>query len=284
MKVTTLVENTVLEEKSNLHVEHGLSFFIEHNGQKILLDLGYSDLFLKNAKKLNCNILDVDICIITHGHYDHGGFAGGMRSFFEQNKKAKLYMKTEALGNYWSIKPEKKQYIGLDLETIKKNKDRIVLLNNLTEISKGLFIVTKIEKRYKTPLGNKTLLKKENEEFVPDDFLHELIVVFKDREGLIIITGCAHSGVLNMVDTVKKVFPNEKIKGIIGGFHLANFATGLMNEDEKSVKTIGKKLYRISSLNKIYTGHCTGEVAFNVLKLELSQKLYFIKTGSVFEI
>jgi 7,8-dihydropterin-6-yl-methyl-4-(beta-D-ribofuranosyl)aminobenzene 5'-phosphate synthase len=83
MKISVLCENTT--KKENILSEHGLSLFIETEKHKILFDMGQSDAFLKNAKTLGIDLSTVDIAILSHGHYDHGG---GLRAFLEYNEKA----------------------------------------------------------------------------------------------------------------------------------------------------------------------------------------------------
>ena len=93
MKITCLAENTT--SRPDIEAEHGLSLYIETNGKKILFDMGQGELFIRNAKRLGIDLSDVDIAVISHGHYDHGG---GLRSFLEINKKAPVYISEHAFG------------------------------------------------------------------------------------------------------------------------------------------------------------------------------------------
>lgn len=98
MLIKTLVEDTSISPE--LSSEHGLSIYIEANHRKILFDTGASNLFLQNANKMGVTIKDVDIAIISHGHYDHGA---GLRTFLEENEKACVYLHNRAFDPYFSI-------------------------------------------------------------------------------------------------------------------------------------------------------------------------------------
>lgn len=94
MLIKTLVENTSISK--DFGSEHGLSLYIETKKHKILFDVGASELFLKNAKKLDVSIADVDFLVISHGHYDHGG---GLKSFLHENTKVEVFLHRLAFEN-----------------------------------------------------------------------------------------------------------------------------------------------------------------------------------------
>ena len=109
MRIVNLVENTVCD--NGCGAEHGLSYYIETKKHKILMDTGASDLFLKNAKKLGIDLTKVDILVLSHGHFDHGG---GILSFAEINSTAKIYVQESAFGGFYKEEQEGYRYIGLD--------------------------------------------------------------------------------------------------------------------------------------------------------------------------
>ena len=102
MRIKVLAEDT--SSNSSMKSEHGLSLYIETMGKKILFDTGASNLFLENAEKMGISIKDVDLAVISHGHYDHGG---GLRGFFEENDKAKVYIHKKAFEPHFSKRSEK---------------------------------------------------------------------------------------------------------------------------------------------------------------------------------
>lgn len=274
MKVVTLMENTV--QDSGLLKEHGLSLYVEKDNKKILIDTGKTGKFIENAKKLNIDIKDIDIVILSHGHYDHGG---GLIDFFKINNKAKIYLKRETKEDMYSCYDEKKRYIGVDKLIFEIYKDRLNFIDEFTEIYENIFIITDIKKEYATPQGNQNLYIRNGKRYEKDNFQHELILVIREKSGITIFTGCAHSGILNMIKTVKKVFKKEKIKAIVGGFHLMIMSSDRsISYNKEEIKIIGKKILE-ENIQKVYTGHCTGEEGYIELKKILENKIDYIYTG-----
>ncbi|WP_315116019.1 MBL fold metallo-hydrolase [uncultured Clostridium sp.] len=279
MKVIALMENTKVGE--DLTCEHGLCLYIEFGDRKILLDTGCSGSFVSNGEKLGVNIQEVDMTVLSHGHFDHGG---GLLAFFSSNNLGKVYLKKKALKDYYSDRNGKKAYIGINKDVAEDNLHRLQFVDEFTQIDKNIFIVTDILKEYPLPQGNDNLYKEEKcgEEktrFIKDDFQHELILVFKAEDGLVIFTGCAHNGIINIIKTVKSLFPEENIKGIVGGFHLMVEGKwdGLCMKDEY-IDHISQEIIE-EGIEKVYTGHCTGEKGYARLKEKLGDRVEYLSTG-----
>lgn len=269
MRITTLVENGLHPTWDELKAEHGLSFFVEHQNQVFLSDVGQSGNFADNAGKLGIDLNQVDALAITHHHYDHGG---GLSCFMQKNSTAKVFLRWAEKVDYIAKSPLKPaRYIGLDQAVLDHFADRIIYLNNDQEILPGIHLLTKIPQVYPKPGGDQRLKTKSGRKIQPDAFEHELVTVLMGEEGLVILTGCAHNGVLNMIAAAKAAFPGRPIRAVIGGFHLKH-------EDEKSVKRIGELLVEMK-VPAIYTGHCTGEESFLVLESVLGENLHRLHTG-----
>lgn len=280
MKITCLIEN--LTDNPDMAGEHGISYFIERNGFNVLFDTGASGVFVENARKMNVDLENLDAAVLSHGHYDHGG---GLESFFEANTKSQLYLRENADGDYYlKYLIFFKKYIGLDKELLKKNSDRIKFLDKNTEIIPGIHLIIDIKIRYPIPGGNKYLFQKKNNKLLKDDFSHELMMVIEEEDGIVLISGCSHHGILNMVETAQDIFPNKKIKAVFGGFHLIE--SPLLNnmvDSKAQVKKIGQKLLEYP-VDKVYTGHCTGEKAYSILKEIMEDKLEYFATSNVVNI
>jgi 7,8-dihydropterin-6-yl-methyl-4-(beta-D-ribofuranosyl)aminobenzene 5'-phosphate synthase len=273
MRITTLVENSPNPHHSALIPEHGLSFYIEHRGHTFLSDVGASDIFAKNARLLGLDLARVEALAITHHHFDHGG---GLPHFFEENQQAKVYMcqsESEDVIVKSLFKPD--WYVGLDQSVLKKYTDRIIYLAENREILPGVHLLLNIPLLYPKPGGSKRMKIKIGRKTIEDTFDHEMATVLEGDDGLVLLTGCAHRGVLNMIAATKAAFPDLSIKAVIGGFHL-------VWDNKMRIKQIGKALLE-SDIPVISTGHCTGAPACSVLKTILGDRFSLMHTGQVYE-
>lgn len=279
MKITVLTENNPDFSNSALIHEHGLSLHINFQEKNILFDAGITDAFAKNAATLGTDLAAVDVAVISHHHYDHGG---GLADFLAMNNKAKIYLKRAPAGDgYFKALGFFKRYIGLEPGLLEKHSDRFVFVDNDIEIFPGVFLFPKIEIIYPKPKGNRYLYLKQGSSWQRDDFSHELLMVLKDHDGLTIISGCSHNGVLNMIDTATKKFDEVLVKALIGGFHLVGLPMfNTMAGSKEEVAEIGRKTLRYP-IERVYAGHCTGQKAYHVLKGVMGEQLDQLHTGKV---
>lgn len=272
MKVITLMENNKIRE--DLKSAHGLSLYIETNDLKILFDLGPNNKYISNAAKLNVNLEEIDILVISHGHYDHGS---GLKKFLKINSKAKVYLSEEAFSKHYKIL--RGLYIPIG---IKKPKDleRIHFIDLDQSITPNIKLYSNVE-YVKQVIGDTSLLRNVNGLYELDRFDHEIYLVIKEDDKLVLFSGCSHKGIENIIETIEKR-QNSKLTHIIGGFHLSHY------DPEDLIQTtylegLGKKLIESSS-SKFFSCHCTGDEAFNALKKQMEDNLNKIMTGSTIEI
>ncbi|WP_171361164.1 MBL fold metallo-hydrolase [Vibrio pectenicida] len=242
----------------------------------IVFDTGNGRTFCDNARLLDVDIAEVGLVVLSHRHHDH---CNGTSHFIEVNSKAKIYMRACEDQNYYFQAFGIRTSVGMDKAILERNSHRIEFIKNTTEIAPNIYIVTKIDKKYPQPLGNKYLYTQSKTGFERDKFNHELILVIKEEDGLVVFTGCAHSGVLNMVETVVNLFPEQKIKAVVGGFHLVGLPVfNSIGGSKQDIEVIGQVLAEYP-IDKFYTGHCTGMKAYAILKQVLSDRLEYIPTG-----
>lgn len=253
MRITSLAENTSLND--NIGHEHGLSLYIETNKDKILFDMGQTELFSENAKKLGIDLSQVDIAVLSHGHYDHGG---GLKQFLSINDKAPIYI------NQYAFEPHyngKEKYIGLDVSL--QNNERIIYTDNFYKIEDGLTLHSCNDRTKHIELGSFGLNMLINDEMFPDDFRHEQYLLIEENGKRILISGCSHKGILNIAEWFSPDI-------LIGGFHFSKLPL------DNTLK--GYAEYLNSFDTEYYTCHCTGTEQFGFMKKYMN-KLNYLSTG-----
>lgn len=256
LKIIVLAENT--SEYKNLGCEHGLSLYIETAKHRILFDTGQSELFSINAKKLGVDLSKVDIAILSHGHYDHGG---GLKNFLNINKTAPVYINKNAFGAFYN---GAEKYIGLCDEL--KKADRLIITDDMVVIDDELSLSTCNSRPKFYDLGSFGLNKLVDGKFIPDDFLHEQYLYINDNNKKVLISGCSHKGILNIVNWFD-------VDVIIGGFHFSKLPL-----DEKLKEYAN---YLSGFKTEFYTCHCTGLEQYEFMKQYLDN-LDYLSTGKTF--
>lgn len=272
MKVITLMENGKISK--DLKSAHGLSLYIETEGKKILFDLGPNNKYINNAAKLGVNLEDVDILVISHGHYDHGS---GLKKFLMINKKAKVYLSKEAFSKHYKVL--KGLYIPIG---IKKPKDleRIYFVDLDQSITKNIRLYSNVE-YIEQIIGDASLLASVNGSYEPDRFDHEIYLVIKEEDNLVLFSGCSHKGIENILLTIEER-QKAKFTHIIGGFHMSHYDPQDLIQTTY-LETLGQRLVT-NSTSKFLSCHCTGDEAFNALKKQMTDNLDRIMTGSIIDI
>lgn len=270
MIIKTLVENISLNK--NIKSKHGLSLYIETSLHKILFDLGSDKLIFENARKMGINIEDIDIVVISHGHFDHGG---ALKTFLSINKKAKIYVSKFAFECYFIKFLGMKFNIGLDVSL--KNHERIVLTDDFTSISPSLILFSNVTGRKLFSPINKRLYKKLGKYLVLDDFNHEQNLIILENNKSLLVSGCCHNGIINTLDKALELAYDPDY--IISGLHLMkiNLKKHGYLVDETSEELIKRKAI-------LYTCHCTGYPIFERMQVKMKDKIKYLSCGSIIEL
>ncbi len=264
MVITSLVENTA---NSGLKARHGLSLYIETKSHRILFDLGPDETLFENAEKMNIDIASVDTVIISHGHYDHGGALG---RFLKRNSSATVYVQRKAFEPHYSKTLFFKTSIGIDPKW--KAHGQVVILDGDYKIDEelSLFTVDKTEKFYSP--ANDALYDKNGR----DTFSHEQNLIITENH-TVVIMGCGHAGVVNIMEKTE----NSKPYFCIGGFHLFNPLTK-KTVSENLLDEIAKELQKYKD-TQFYTCHCTGKEAYQYLSQKM-KNMHYMSCGERLEI
>lgn len=267
MKIIVLSDNRAVS--SDYETEHGLSIYLETESYKYLLDTGASEIFIRNAKKMNINLDDIDYVFLSHGHADH---VGGLNYFLEINQKAKIVISQLLFEQQYFSSRNGFHEISVDFD-VEKYRHRLILIDGNKTISDEIQVLTNISNKYATPKGNRHLMRKNRQEntLIVDDFSHEIIIVC-GKQDLLVFTGCAHKGVLNILDTVSNAI-QSRIRLTVGGFHLLDAKNPDIYENNEEINEICEILKRDYPDTYFITGHCTGNVQSEQLKKTLDTQI-----------
>lgn len=267
MRIVNLIENTI--GAAGLTPEHGLSFYIETEKHRLLMDAGASELLVENAGRKNIDLSLVDMVILSHGHYDHGG---GLPYFNRINDEAKIYMKKTALNDYYSYH-DRYRYIGID-KAIGDYKN-VVFSDDNTVIDEELELFSDI--CYYEPISNnnRKLKKYEKGEYIQDEFEHEQCLIIREKDKEILFSGCAHHGILNIIKSYVSEYGRAP-NAVISGFHLKK-KEGYDESDKEGFLKLAESLNEYDTL--FYTMHCTDVLPYEIMKEVLGDKLFYLHCG-----
>lgn len=260
MKLQLLIENTA--SAPDIRAEHGLSIYIETGAHRILFDMGQSGGFADNAEKMHVELARVDIAILSHGHYDHGG---GLSRFFEVNDLAPVYMQRTAFEPHFAVDG---RYIGLDPAL--KASGRIKFVDEYLQLDAGLELHSSAGMPLLHGAARAGMFVKRGEALLPDDFRHEQYLSIYEGGKRIAISGCSHNGILNIAEWLK---PDV----LVGGFHF---------KDVDPLSETGRALL-IQTADELsayptayYTCHCTGRAQYALMHTRMGERLHYLASGA----
>lgn len=253
MKITCLLENTVAASPAGAKVgaEHGLSLYMETEDRRVLFDMGQTDLFARNAEVLGIDLSSVDVAVLSHGHYDHGG---GLSAFLEINQTAPVYLTDTAFLPHYN---GSQKYIGLD--TTLAEHPRLRRVSGDVDLGSGLTLLTRGSRPRNHSLGSFGLTERVGDAFLPDDFRHEQYLLIEEGGRRVLFSGCSHAGIRDIVEWFS---PDV----LIGGFHVSKMVLG------EELTALGEALATHGT--DYYTCHCTGEAQFAFLRERMPRLRY----------
>ena len=272
LEITILSENTV-GGTQGLIGEWGLSMLVEAAGRKILFDTGGRGSLVPNASALGLDLKLVDALVLSHGHYDH---TGGMQSFLRLRGKTQIYAHSKIFAGHYSS-PEQPRYIGVPYtrEELESLGAEFILLDEPREIYPGVWVsgeiprVTDFEK-----VEERLFCLEGNKKIIPDPFQDDMSLFCVIHNSLVIVLGCAHAGLVNIVEHARNVTGINKVYGIIGGTHLGPAS------DIQQEATIA--FLQSLDLQFLAANHCTGLPMITRLANIFGSRFHFAPTGASF--
>jgi 7,8-dihydropterin-6-yl-methyl-4-(beta-D-ribofuranosyl)aminobenzene 5'-phosphate synthase len=270
MKLTVLIDNNTLIDRYFL-AEPGVSYLIEDGGKKILFDVGYSDAFITNARKLSINLLDVDEVVLSHGHLDHTwGLEALVRLYSEATGEKLPVKKPRLVAHPLALSPKKSKRLAQLGTLLAKDKlssfFQLELRRAPLYLTERLVFLGEIERtnnfEAQKPLGKVIEDGVEKDDFLVDD----TALAYQSARGLIIITGCSHSGICNITEYARKVCSIQEVADIIGGFHLLNPPAAQLQGTLEYLKTLQP--------GAVHACHCT----------DLNSKIALAKVANIQEV
>ena len=265
ISITTLIDDIPSE---NLRSEHGLSLWINYGEKRILFDTGQSNLLLRNAKILDIDLANTDAIVISHGHYDH---TGGLSSVLNIASKAKIYLHHAATEAKFSQKVSRAKSIGMSDSAKKAIQGRhIIWTVTPAQLFPGIVVTGQVPRINNfEDVGGAFFLDENCRK--SDKLLDDQTLFIESAKGLIVVFGCAHSGVVNTLDYISKSTGQNKIYAVIGGMHLVNAS------QIRIANTI--EAFKKYEIQKIVPLHCTGQGAVENFKNVFGDKCLYLGTG-----
>jgi len=258
LSLTVLVDNTTLTDH-DYWGEAGLSYLLETDGRKILFDTGLSGLFLANAKKMEIDLGDLDVLVLSHGHIDHtGGLFALARHLAHATPETRQPRVPELIAHprcFWQKEKDGRKNGSAVSEEEVRRQFPVTLSDKPVWITDDLVFLGEIPRKlaFEREDPGKRMIHRPDGKTEPDEMLDDSALAYRSLEGLVIITGCSHAGICNITEYAREVCGEQKVRDIIGGFHFIRPEPERMN---KTAAYLGKL-----SLKALHACHCTSLMA-----------------------
>ena len=271
--VTALIENAPAEH-NGLHNEHGLSFHVAVDGLNILFDCGASDKILHNARVLGIALKDIDLVVLSHSHYDHGG---GFRSVAAESGVSRVVTGEGYFLPKYSREGIRHAFLGVDFDEAYLAASRIghEVCGDLLQLGESCWAVGNfLREAGDENIPEKFVVRKDGA-FLPDAFADEVCLAVRMGDGVAVLAGCAHPGILNILDTVEKRL-RLPVRAVWGGTHLVNAGIGRVRKTLARLREMGVELVGMS--------HCSGDLAPRLVEEDGQLCGCPLRTGDAVEI
>jgi len=272
LKITVLIENSVARTM-DIVGEHGLGLWVETPGHRFLYDTGQTGALVRNAQVLGVPLKEADAVVLSHGHYDH---TGGLREVLKAiGRPVPVYAHPDLFSPHRVSDPER--YVGVPFARaeIEACGADFRWVDRATEIFPRVWAGGAVPRTNAFERGDPRMYVVEQGQRVPDPLADDLSLYLSTDTGLVILTGCAHAGLMNIVEHARTVTGQERVRAVIGGTHLGPAAPEQREETVRFLKDLGLEL--------LAAGHCTGQAVAARLSAEFGPRFSFGGTGLTYE-
>ncbi|AHF79791.1 MBL fold metallo-hydrolase [Thermococcus paralvinellae] len=272
-RIYTLVEDYSGYESPFLG-HHGISFLIEHRGKRILFDVGQSEKpILYNMDILGLELESIDYIFLSHCHYDH---TGGLLGMLKVIKKRISVIAHPLIFRRHFITEPYLRHVGIPFskEEIEKFAE-LYLVDEPFQIIEDIYSTGEIRKREDFEKVALELYTLENGKLVRDELLDDMSLVIKTSQGLVVVSGCSHAGIVSIIKRAIEITGIKKVRAVIGGFHLIDVSSERIKQTVKAFQELG--------VEEVYTGHCTGLKAEAEFLKAYGDRFHKLHSGLVIE-
>lgn len=277
MKLISLIDNTAVDEK--LYSENGMSFYLEFGGKNYLIDAGLTGKAAENARRMGLPVQELDSVVITHNHSEH---IGGIDSFMKLSPDAVIYLRAGAQTECFRKNGLFKEAVGAGKGFFRKYAKNLVLFNSFSEVAEGFYLASCEVFDEKNINPDRSCFSLDGRKQLPYDMSDESFAVIfpkkRKADGLVIVGGCFHCGVQNILETIKQCWYGIPVLAIVGGFHFMGTNPKTLGCSAEYVTAQARAL-KLSNAEKIYACHCTGFKGFDIMDEILGDKLMYIGGG-----
>lgn len=260
VRITVLSDNTV--NHPGLMGEHGLSFLIERGDKVLLFDTGQGQVLRTNAERLKIDLSRVRNVVLSHGHYDH---TGGLKTVLAQGREVSVFAHPEVLGKKLSIRKGQRRAIGIPWSQAELEHAGAVfhLSTEPMDVADGMMTTGQVRRITEFEDVDPAFYVEQDGKVVHDDLMDDLSLIVDTPQGLVLLLGCCHAGVINTLWRVVDLTGTRRFAAVIGGMHLTSA------KEKRLHQTI--HALRAFDIQRLVPGHCTGLRGFIRLWNELGE-------------
>jgi 7,8-dihydropterin-6-yl-methyl-4-(beta-D-ribofuranosyl)aminobenzene 5'-phosphate synthase len=272
IQVQCIVDNSATRS-SRFWAEHGISFHIETPDGRVLFDTGQSgQVLLHNAGQLGIDLGQIDALALSHGHYDH---TGGLNHILTRCRSGlPLYAHPDLFRERYVLRGGEYESIGMEISRADLEQHVALRLSaDPVEILPGVWTTGEITDRPEFEGRSETHRIRVDGQWQPDPYRDDFSLVLEAGDGVVVLCGCCHAGLLNTLKHVKQIF-GQGIRAVAGGTHLVSATDEMLHRTIATLRTT-------YGAPRLYPGHCTGERAYVALAQAFGERVQPCPAGTI---